>query len=173
MTHPDGNVAGWLFPRNLLSSSTAAEASQAASSAKASQSRPEKRVLPAPLGSTTATCPATVSPAPAGAASQGAAGAQYPTMGFLPGAAAAPPDASQSAKVSAEGLIRNLQLLTADEKKECAEESRGMLVKLWREKAAPEKRGKAFRGIIDPECMKGIPELLQARCMVKNVSFAC
>ena len=100
--------------------------------------------MPAPLGSTTATCPATASSAPAGDASQGAAASQYPTMGSPPGAAAASRDASQSEKVTAEGLLRKLQLLTASEKKECAEESRGVLVKLWREKAKPEKKGKAF-----------------------------
>ena len=95
-------------------------------------------------------------------------------MGSPPGAAAASRDASQSEKVTAEGLLRKLQLLTASEKKECAEESRGALVKLWREKAKPEKKGKAFRGIIDPQCMTGIPELLQARCgEKKGVPFVC
>ena len=89
-------------------------------------------------------------------------------MGSPPGAAAASRDASQSEKVTAEGLLRKLQLLTASEKKECAEESHGALVKLWREKAKPEKKGKAFRGIIDPQCMTGIPELLQARCGEKK-----
>ena len=175
MTHSDGNVAGWEFPRTVLSS-TSTETSQAASPGKASMvaqpaasEAPRRPVLPAPLGSTTATCPATASSAPAGDASQGAAASQYPTMGSPPGAAAASRDASQSEKVTAEGLLRKLQLLTASEKKECAEESRGALVKLWREKAKPEKKGKAFRGIIDPQCMTGIPELLQARCGEKKV----
>ena len=59
-------------------------------------------------------------------------------------------------------------LRSGPEKKECAEESRGVLVKLWREKAKPEKRGKAFRGIIDQQCMTGIPEFLQARCRGKK-----
>ena len=140
----------------------------------AASEAPRRPVLPAPLGSTTATCPATASSAPAGDASQGAAISQYPTMGSPPGAAAASRDASQSEKVTAEGLLRKLQLLTASEKKECAEESRGALVKLWREKAKPEKKGKAFRGIIDPQCMTGIPELLQARCgEKKRVPFVC
>ena len=80
-----------------------------------------------------------------------------------PGAAAASQDASQPERVTADGLIRKLQLLTGPEKKVCAEESRGALVKMWREKAKPEKRGKAFPGIIDQQCMTGIPDLLQAR----------
>ena len=58
-------------------------------------------------------------------------------MGSPPGAAAASRDASQSEKVTAEGLLRKLQLLTASEKKECAEESCGGRRRSRRKKARP------------------------------------
>ena len=60
-------------------------------------------------------------------------------------------------------LLEKFAAMTVAEQRAEAERSRGDLVRLWRERAQPEKKGKAFRGVLPYECMQALPGLLQAR----------
>ena len=58
-------------------------------------------------------------------------------------------------------LDRYARMSPAEQRAE-AERSRGGLVKLWREVALPEKKGRTFRALLPVECMREIPHLLEA-----------
>lgn len=57
--------------------------------------------------------------------------------------------------------VQQVALLTQAERLQRAEQARGALVKTWREKAAPDRKGRDFRGIIAAECLSGVGDLMQ------------
>ena len=57
-------------------------------------------------------------------------------------------------------LVQEVQALTQQERLARAEEARGSLVKVWRNKATGDGKGRDFRGIVASSCMAGINELM-------------
>lgn len=60
-------------------------------------------------------------------------------------------------------MVQEVAALTQAERLRRAEQARGSLVKVWREKAAIDGKGKDFRGVISSDCMAGMEDLMKAR----------
>lgn len=58
-------------------------------------------------------------------------------------------------------LAQQLADMSREEKLQRAEEARGYLVKVWRAKAATEKKGRDYRAIVPLECMNGMAALMK------------
>lgn len=58
-------------------------------------------------------------------------------------------------------LAQQLAEMSREEKLQRAEEARGYLVKVWRDKAAPDRKGRDYRAIVPLECMNGMAQLMK------------
>ena len=58
-------------------------------------------------------------------------------------------------------LASDIAAMTLEERLQRAEEARGGLVKIWRQKAACDGKGKDFRSVISGDCMPEIPNLMK------------
>eukprot|EP00435_Cladocopium_sp_Y103_P012925 s3919_g3.t1 len=161
LTREDGHVVRWSFSHEdaapTAPSSTPAApwvAPPAAAVATATHAPPSFG------GAYVAAAPWTAAPHVAVSDNQDAAAAAYAPCAGGDVPARAP---ICGAKKDAVGLMEQLRNLDLDDRKAAAEATRADLVKIWKDKAKPDKKGRAYRGIIGYDCMPGIPALLEAQ----------
>ena len=72
-----------------------------------------------------------------------------------------PASSQQGFPVPKPELARDIAAMTLEERLQRAEAARGGLVKIWRDKAACDGKGKDFRSVISGDCMPEIPNLMK------------
>ena len=88
------------------------------------------------------------------AAVEPASVAQSQAAASTPSEAQSLAQAASSLQESTKTLVQQVAAMTQAERLQ----ARGALVKVWREKAAPWKKGRDFRGIIASECLFGVDD---------------